>query len=68
MTWIQIEPKQGAAYIGIGKGEDAGYHQAAGQRRRCLSLGQFVFQVGFYFMLVMTCALSGIKDPLPRLM
>ncbi|CAE7276376.1 ABCG2 [Symbiodinium natans] len=34
----------GAAYIGIGKGEDAGYHQ-----------------VGFYFMLVMTCALSGIK-------
>ncbi|CAE7248791.1 abcG2, partial [Symbiodinium pilosum] len=34
----------GAAYIGIGKGQDAGYHQ-----------------VGFYFMLVMTCALSGIK-------
>lgn len=34
----------GAAYIGIGKGEDAGYHQ-----------------VGFYFMLVMTCAISGIK-------
>jgi len=34
----------GAAYIGIGNGEQAGYSQ-----------------VGFFFMLVMTCALSGIK-------